>query len=531
MKQALSEPDVLVYGATGAGVIAAVAAAEAGATVRVIDPSRHVGGMVSGGLSWTDVGKAEVIGGLTGRFYELVAKHYGVGLFEVPGPEPHVAERLLTGMLAEAEVDVVLGERLTGVEMDGDQVRAVRTTAGRRAAGVFVDAGYEGDLLAAAGVPYRVGRESRALHGELWAGRQPAYRPSRHNFSVILSPFEDGDAGELLSFIRPPELDRHGWPAERLGEGDGGLQAYGYRLCMTDRPENGRPLEEPAGYDPARFELLRRYLTTERAHTRVEGWLLGLRRDLLPNGKCDVNSVGPFSLNLLDGSNRGYPDGDEETRQGIRDRHLAYSHELLYHLQNDDGVPAWIRDQMRGWFLCADEFDDTGGWPHQLYVREGRRMVGAAVLTEHDLLNRVRHPDTVALGSYNIDIREIERTWRYLPEYRSYGETGASTAGPVSRPGVAAVFNEGYVSVGLEPYPVPYRALVPSADDCANLLVPVCLSASHVAFSSVRTEPTLMALGQAAGVAAAFAAIHGTPVQRVDVARLRERLAADGQPL
>jgi hypothetical protein len=521
----MSEPDVLVYGATGAGAIAAVAAAEAGATVQVIDPSRHVGGMVSGGLSWTDVGKAEVIGGLTGRFYERVAGHYGAGLFEVPGPEPHVAEHLLTSMLAEAGVEVVLGERLTGAEMDGHQIRAVRTSAGRRPAGVFVDAGYEGDLLAAAGVPYRVGRESRTLHDEIWAGRQPAYRPSRHNFSVILSPFEA--EGGLLPLIRPPELDRHGWPAERLGEGDGGLQAYGFRLCMTDRPENGRPLEEPKGYDPARFEVLRRYLAADHAHARAEDWLLGLRRNLLPNGKCDVNSVGPFSLNLLDGSNRGYPDGDEDTRQEIRDGHLAYSHELLYYLRNDDDVPAWIREQLGGWFLCADEFDDTDGWPHQLYVRDGRRMVGEAVLTEHDLLNRVSQPDTIAVGSYNIDIREIERTWRFLPEYHA---NGGAAARPVS-PGIPAVFNEGYVSVGIEPYAIPYRAVVPSAEDCANLLVPVCLSASHVAFASVRTEPTLMALGQATGVAAALAAIGGTPVQRVDVAGLQQRLAADRQPL
>jgi FAD dependent oxidoreductase len=525
----VSEPDVLVYGATGAGVIAAVAAAEAGATVQLVEPGRHVGGMVSGGLSWTDVGKTEVIGGLTGRFYELVAEHYDVGLFEIPGPEPHVAENLLASMLADAGVDVVLGERLTGAELAGDRIRAVRTTAGRRPAGVFVDAGYEGDLLAAAGVPYRVGRESRSLYGESWAGRQPAYRPSRHNFSVILSPF--GHSGELLPFIRPPELDRNGWPAERLGEGDGGLQAYGFRLCMTDRPANGRPLEEPKGYDPGRFELLRRYLAADHAHDSAEGWLLGLRRDLLPGGKCDVNSVGPFSLNLLDGSNRGYPDGDEETRREIRDRHLAYSHELLYYLCNDDGVPAWIREQLGGWFLCADEFADTDGWPHQLYVRDGRRMVGAAVLTEHEMLSRVRQPDTIAVGSYNIDIREIERTWRFLPEYRSYDGMAASAAGPVSRPGVPAAFNEGYVSVGIEPYAIPYRAVVPSAEDCANLLVPICLSASHVAFSSVRTEPTLMALGQATGVAAALAAIGGTPVQRLDVARLQERLAGDGQPL
>lgn len=525
----MTEPDVLVYGVTAAGVTAAVAAAQAGASVRAIDPGRHVGGMVSGGLSWTDIGRTEAIGGLTRRFHELIAKHYGTGLFGLPGAEPHVAEELLAGMLAGAGVDVVLGERLTGAEITGGRIRAVLTPSGRHPAGVFVDAGYEGDLMAAAGVPYRAGRESRALYGEIWAGRQPAYRPGRHNFPVLLSPFADGDGGELLPFIRPPELDRHGWPAERLGEGDGGLQAYGFRLCLTHRAAGGLPVSEPAGYDPSRFELLRRYLAADQTRASAEGWLLGLRRNLLPGGKCDVNSVGPFSLNLLDGSNRGYPDGDEQTRRRIWDEHLAYSHQLLYYLQNDDGVPAPIRAQLGEWFLCADEFTGTGGWPHQLYVRDGRRMLGQTVLTEHDLLNRVRQPDAVALGSYNIDIREIERTWRYLPEYRSPGP--ARGTGPVSQPGTAAVFNEGYLSVGLEPYPIPYRALVPRAEHCGNLLVPVCLSASHVAFASVRTEPTLMALGQAAGAAAALAAIGGIPVQEIDVTRLQGRLTAGGQPI
>jgi hypothetical protein len=516
----------LFYGATAAGVVAAVAAAQTGAAVRLVEPGGHLGGMVSGGLSWTDVGSTRVIGGLARAFYQAVADHYGTALFALRGPEPHVAEQILHAMLEAAGVEVCLGEPLAGVERGLQAVDALRTADGTHGtdrahrAAVFVDASYEGDLMAAAGVPYRVGRESRDLYGEQWAGRQPAYRPGKHNFACVISPFgldsrpDDASgtgADGLLPFIRPPRLDRHGWPAEGLGEGDGGLQGYGFRLCLTDRPANAIPFPEPPGYDPSRFELLRRYL--HAAGDRVGARdLLGLVPDLLPGGKCDVNSIGPFSLNLLDGSNRDYPDGDARTRDRVRQHHLAYSHQFLYFLGHDSGVPDHVRREIGRWGLCADEFADTGHWPHQLYVRDGRRMTGSVVLTEHDLRAARPQPDTVAIGSYNIDIREIERTWRYLPEYDR----------------TAAVFNEGYLSVAVPPYPIPYRVLVPSAGDCTNLLVPVCCSVSHVAFGSVRTEPTLMSLGQAAGTAAALAALGGSTVQQVDAERLQNALAIGG---
>jgi hypothetical protein len=430
--------------------------------------------MVSGGLSWTDVGDARVIEGFAARFYAAVADHYGVPMWGVKGPEPHVAAEVLGSMLHSVDV------RLRTAELPDSAV--------------YVDASYEGDLLPRFGVPYAVGREPRELYGETWAGRQPATRPSKHNFHVRLSPF--GDDGALLPFVREPELDGRGWPADRVGEGDGGLQAYGYRVCLTDRPANRLPFEAPEGYDPAQFELLRRYLHIADPDATE---LLGLVSDLLPNGKCDVNSIGPFSLNLLDGSNRLYPDGDETTRQAVRDRHLHYSASLLYFLANDDDVPRRVRAEVGRWGLCADEFEDTGGWPHQLYVRDGRRMLGEHVLTEHDLFAAAHVPDLVARGSYNIDIREIERTWRYLPEY-------------VREP---AVFNEGYLSVAVPPYPIPYRALTPQREHATNLLVCVCISASHVAFGSVRMEPTLMMLGDAAGRAAAEAARRDVAVQDV----------------
>jgi hypothetical protein len=469
--------DVAVYGATAAGVTAAAAAREAGAATVLVGPDRHVGGMVSGGLSWTDVGDARAIGGLTLGFHGAVAEHYGVPLWGVKGPEPHVAGRLLERMLDG--VDVRLGE----TELPD--------------AAVYVDAGYEGDLLPRFGVPYAMGRESRELYGETWAGRQPATRPGKHNFPVLLSPFAED--GSLLPFVREPELDERGWPADRPGDGDGGLQAYAFRLCLTDRPENRLPHEPPPDYDPAHCELLRRYL---HAVPELEARdLLGLVPDLLPNGKCDVNSVGPFSLNVLDGSNRGYPDGTAEERAGIREHHLRYAQSLLFFLATDEDVPRRIRDELARWGRCADEFAGTDGWPHQLYVRDGRRMLGEYVLREGDLLDARPQPDAVALGSYNVDIREIERTWRYLPEYER----------------TPAVFNEGYLSVAVPPYPIPYRSLVPRREHATNLLVPVCLSASHVAFGSVRTEPTLMTLGEVAGRAAAQAARRGIAVQDVDV--------------
>jgi FAD dependent oxidoreductase len=453
--------DVAVFRATGAGVAAAVAAHEAGARTVLVEPSAHVGGMVSGGLSWTDVGDTRVLGGFARRFYQAVADRYGAELWQLRGPEPHVAEEILVTMLDGIEVVSHMPE-----------------------AAVTVDASYEGDVMAARGVRFAVGREPRSLYDERWAGRQPAYRPSKHNFDVPLSPFADD--GSLLPHVREPDLDDDGWPEEGLGEGDGGLQAYGFRMCLTNR--DPLPFEEPPGYDPAEFALLDRYCAQ-----RPDAELMGLVPDLLPNGKCDVNSIGPFSLNVLDGTNRDYLGGD---REAVRAHHLAYTQRFLFHVAPD------------GWGLCADEFIDTGGWPHQLYVRDARRMVGEYVLTEHDVVHARPHEDAIAYGSYNIDIREVERTWRMLPEFAP----------------MPAVFNEGYLSVPVSPYPIPYRCLTPRREEATDLLVPVCLSASHVAFASVRMEPTFMLLGHAAGLAAAHAARRGVAVQDVDVGELRGAL-------
>lgn len=485
---------------------AAVAAAAEGMRVALLEPGRHVGGMVSGGLGWTDLGHHEVIGGLALEFYTRVGKAYGVPAFGVTGPEPHVAERVFREWLEEAGVVVRFGHRLERVHKRGHHIEVVTAAGTEYGAHTFIDASYEGDVAAGAGVSCAVGREGTGKYGESWAGRQP-WRPSKHNFDVTVSPFRDDRTRDLLPLI----LDR---PLAAIGEGDGAVQAYGFRLCLTRDPDNRLPFSEPPDYKSSHYELLRRYLEV-KGDTLHAHQLLGLTPNL-PNGKCDANSLGPISTNLLDGSNWAYPDADAAARSAIWKRHLHYTQGFMYFLTHDPSVPTHIRSELGSWGLCRDEFVDTGGWPHQLYVREARRIVGEYVLTQHDLGSRRVKYDSVGMGSYHIDVREVQRSWDYVHAH------------PYLLP---AVFNEGYISVPVEPYELPYRALLPQFYECANLLVPVCMSASHVAFASVRMEPQFMILGHSVGVAAGIAVRENLPVQRVGIAGLRRRLIEQGQVL
>ncbi|MBB5787294.1 FAD-dependent oxidoreductase [Jiangella mangrovi] len=501
--------DVVVYGATSGGVCAAVAAARAGASVVLLEPGRHVGGMTSGGLGYTDVGDARVVGGMAGDLRRAVADHYGVPVGRFAGPEPHVAEAIYTRWLEEAGVDVRFGVSLAAASLGPDgAIGSVVLADGSSAGGaVFVDASYEGDLLAAAGVPHAVGREDRSLYGERYAGRQELV-PGRHTVPPWISPFSDD--GDLL-----PQL--HDRPLAPVGSGDGGVMSYGYRVCLTQAVDRV-PFERRDGYDEAYWELGRRIFDRWR-RDGVEvraGQLLGLELNL-PNGKCDGNSIGPFSLSVLDGSAWAYPSAGPAERERIRLHHLHHAQDFLWFLSHDAAVPSAVRAELSAWGYAADEFADTGHLPHQLYVREARRMLGEYVLTEHDLLPTPRpQHDVVAMGSYHVDIREVQRTWRWVAEH--------------PQP-VGMVFTEGYLSVPVRPYPIPYRSLVPRFADCTNLLVPVCLSASHVAFSSVRMEVQYQLLGHAAGLAAVEAARTGRPVQSVDVSRLQDALRAAGQVL
>jgi hypothetical protein len=506
------QPDVVVYGATSAGVCAAVAAAEAGATTLLLEPGAHLGGMTSGGLGYTDIGDARVLAGPAARFRNAIAEYYGVQPGHYAGPEPHVAEAIFRRWLEEAGVEVVFGAQIRSTEVADGRIRRAAFCRGHvpqdsdggfdvRAA-VFVDASYEGDLLAAAGIPAAVGREARTLHGERFAGRQELV-PGRHTMPGWISPFADDPEGHvegpLLPQIKPE-------PMVEVGAGDGGVMSYGYRVCLTTAADR-IPFERPVGYDEGYWELGRRLF----AKWRRDGLdvpaslLIGLEPNL-PGGKCDANSLGPFSLSVHDGSAWEYPLAGPERREALRLHHLRHAQGFLYFLANDPAVPRAVRRELQRWGLPREEFADTGHLPHQLYVREARRMIGSYVLTEHDLLEGRRHSDAVALGSYHIDIREVQRVWRWVYEH--------------PRP-VGMVFTEGYLSVPVPPYSIPYRSLVPRREDCENLVVAVCISASHVAFSSVRMEPQYQMLGAAAGIAAAAAARTGAAVQDVDVTRLQ----------
>jgi FAD dependent oxidoreductase len=504
--------DVVIYGATSAGVCAAVAAAEAGASTLLLEPGSHVGGMTSGGLGYTDIGDPRVLAGPAARFRIAVAEHSGVEPGRYAGPEPHVAEAIFRRWLEAAGVEVRFGARIRSAEVTGGRIRSAAFGPGivpaRDGAGeftvsgaVFVDASYEGDLLAAAGVPAAVGREDRSLHRERFAGRQELV-PGRHAMPPGISPFADDPEGHtegrLLPQLKPG-------PLAEVGSGDGGVMSFGYRVCLTTAADR-IPFERPAGYDEEHWELGRRLFAKWRRDgvDVPAGLLIGLEPNL-PGGKCDANSLGPFSLSVHDGAAWEYPLAAPQRREELRLHHLRHAEGFLYFLANDPAAPPAVRRELQRWGLPREEFPDTRHLPHQLYVREARRMAGSYVLTEHDLVEGRRHPDAVAFGSYHIDIREVQRTWRWVYEH--------------PRP-VGMVFTEGYLSVPVPPYAIPYRSLVPRREDCENLVVPVCISASHVAFSSVRMEPQYQMLGAAAGLAAAAAAAGGGAVQDVDVTKL-----------
>lgn len=509
----MTAADVAVYGATSAGVCAAVAAARAGARTVLIEPGGHVGGMTSGGLGYTDVGDVRALGGMAAEFRAAVAEHYRVPLGRYAGPEPHVAEQILLRWLEEAGVDVLLHASLADAEGHGGRMSAAMLSDGAAvSADVFVDASYEGDLLAAAGVSCAVGREPRTLHGERFAGRQEIF-PGRHATPPWISPFRDDPTGmmpgELLPQIKPG-------PMAEVGEGDGGVMSYGYRVCLSQAADR-IPFRRRDGYDDAHWELGRRLFADaeRRGDVQPAGRYVGLEPNL-PGGKADGNSLGPFSLSVLDGTAWQYPLADATRRESIRVHHLHHAEDLLWFLANDPAVPASVRHGMQQWGLPADEFADTGHLPHQLYVREARRMQSDTILTEHDLRAGRIPTDVIALGSYHLDVREVQRTWRWVHEHPDP---------------IAMVVTEGYLSVRVPVYGIGYGGLVPRRDECENVLAAVCVSASQVAFSSIRMEPQYQMLGQAAGTAAAMAARRGVAVQEVDTGALQGLLRDAGAVL
>ena len=477
--------DICVYGGTSAGVIAAYTAAKMHKSVLLIEPGHHLGGLSSGGLGYTDIGNKYAIAGLSLDFYRRVGRHYGK--FEQWIFEPHVAEDIFKQYIREGNVKVLYGYRIVSASKQEGVIKSIQLQpAYSIKAKMFIDCSYEGDLMAKAGVSYTVGREANALYSETYDGIQLR---DKHQFPDGIDPYKvpkDPSSG-LLWGISNESLGRQ-------GDGDKKVQSYNYRICLTDDPANRIPITRPAGYDSMHYELLLRLLEKKPVK---DLWGI-LKFDLLPGHKTDINNNGPFSTDMI-GMNYDYPEADYATRLKIARAHTDYAKGLLYFIGHDDRMPAHLRTLMLQWGYPRDEYADNDHWTPQMYVREARRMIGAYVMTQANCEARAVVADGVGLAAYTMDSHNCQR---------------------VVVDGM--VKNEGDVQIGgFPPYPISYRSLVPKAGECRNLLVPVCLSASHIAYGSIRMEPVFMELGQSSAIAATMAIDRHIPVQEVDAAGIR----------
>jgi hypothetical protein len=614
--------DVCIYGGTSAGVAAAWQLAKMGKKAVIVAPEGNLGGLSSSGLGMTDVGNKDAIGGLSHEFYKRVGAKYNKA--EEWRFEPKVAEAVFKEIVAETQTPVYFRHFLKSVRKNNARLVSLTTEGGLTVeAKAFIDATYEGDLLAKAGVSYHVGREDNKVYGETLNGVQVH---KTHQFELPVDPYiVEGDANSgLLPGISPE-------PLAPIGSGDKKVQAYNFRLCLTTDPANRIAYAKPEGYNPQEYELLRRYLkagwrtseifrkfdtiqnsfksdgqpatatTLTRADianapsfvfklknaggpltkwlkeqfpaplqeqlnaykqgdtpsddlvaavvaelnrlitneslysderfsrttlaadlkTRARANLTGderakINRQLLEAAydeigsrylKCDKNNHGAVSTDFI-GRNYLWPEADYATREKIFQEHVTYQRGLMWFLGNDEAVPEDVRRRWNQWGLCKDEFQATGGWPHQLYVREARRMISDYVMTEQDCKGQRKCEDPVGLASYNMDSHNCQR----------FVKDGK-------------VMNEGDVQIGVKPYPLSYRSIVPRKAECENLLVPVCASTSHIAYGSIRMEPVFMILAQSAATAAALSLDAGSAVQDVPYEQLKARLLTDGQVL
>jgi len=516
--------DVIIYGGTSAAVTTAVQVAKMGKSVVMVSPATHLGGLTSSGLGYTDIGNKEVIGGLAREFYQRVYTYYqmpetwawqkkeeygnkGQGTPAIDGEfrtmwifEPHIAENVFNDFIDEHQIQVFKDEWLNrehGVVVENGAIQSLTTLSGQTYIGkIFIDATYEGDLMAAAGVSYYVGREPGDLYQEQWNGIQTGVLHHGHQFGEMnISPYvvPDDPSSGVLARISTED------PGKK-GQGDQKLQAYCFRMCLTTVEENRIPFKRPTEYDSTQYELLQRIFDA--------GWRDTFNKfDPIPNLKTDVNNHGPFSFDNI-GMNYDYPEASYKRRREIVEEHKTYQSGLLYFLANDRRVPTDVQSEISRWGLAKDEFQDSEHWPHQIYVREARRMIGEYMMTENEIMDRTEIRESIGMGSYTMDSHNVQR---YItPE--------------------GYVQNEGDIGVHPpKPYKIALGSILPKASECTNLLVPVALSSSHIAFGSIRMEPVFMILGQSAGVLAAMAVDKTTSVQQLTYSEIRAQLVKYGQ--
>jgi hypothetical protein len=487
--------DVCVYGGTSAGVIAAYAAKLQGKSVILIEPGQRLGGMSSGGLGQTDIGNKQAITGMARDFYKQIGKHYGKE--EQWVFEPHVAESVFLDHINKADINVLYEYRLASVNKSGININEIIVehssgNGGHKSirAKMFIDCSYEGDLMAKAGVSYTVGRESNNTYNETLNGVQLL---DKHQFLDGIDPYviPGNPESGLVWGVAPDSLKPN-------GADDRAVQAYNFRLCLTNNPQNKIDISRPNDYDSTKYELLVRQLQSYSPDSL--NWQL-MHIAKMPNQKTDINNRGGFSSDMI-GMNYDYPDGDYATRERIFNEHLSYTKGWLYFIGHDTRVPEHLRREMLQWGYPIDEYPETNHFTPQLYVREARRMISDYVMTQHNCQGREVVKDGIGQAAYTMDSHNCQRL---------------VVNGMVK--------NEGDVQVGgFGPYPVSYRSIVPKKTECTNLLVPVCLSASHIAYGSIRMEPVFMVLGQSAATAACMAIDSKKSVQDIDVKSLQKLL-------
>lgn len=533
------EYDIVIYGGTSAGITSAIQASRMGKSVIIIEPSNRLGGLTTGGLGQTDIGNKHVIGGISREFYQNIRKYYNKpdswkwqnsddylddGQTRTDKNEnsmwtfePSAALKVYHQMISGEKIDIVYGERLNrenGVTKKANNIESIKMENGTKYIGkMFIDATYEGDLMAAAGISYRVGRESNSEYGESlngvqankisatlkWTLSRNAYN---HNFIDKVDPYiiKGNPTSGLLPYISEgtPGVD---------GEGDDKIQAYCFRMTLTDNPDNRIPFKKPANYKELNYELLfRNYEASNGAEVNQMPWI----NSPMPNRKTDTNNRRGFSTDFI-GQNYDYPEASYEERERIIEAHREYQQGLMWTLAYHPRIPEKVRNTISKWGTCKDEYEDgIDGWQQQLYIREARRMQSDYVMTQKNCEGIDNVEDPVGMGAYGMDSHHIQR----------YVDINGF------------VQNEGNVEAPVQsPYPISYRSIVPKKEESKNLLVPICVSSTHIAFGSIRMEPVFMVLGQSAATAACIAIDKKQAIQDIDYSLLQSILLSDKQIL